>query len=116
MIAVMCTQGTLKFQEIRDECPTNKWFPILTYVINGEQVLLLFSDQKVAKQFIKRNLPKDWLHGAIELTDDDEKMLRERFKVREMNYPNLMKDLPGIEWKEEVLELDERPNFHVSRL
>lgn len=100
----------------RDECRSNKWFPILTYILDGQQVVPVFSDTKVARNFIKRNLPKDWLHGAITLSDDDAAELSKKFQVRELNYPNLMKDLPGIEWKEEVIELDTEPDFMVSKL
>lgn len=116
MLVAMCTNGSLALNEVRDECRSNKWFPILTYILDGVQVVPVFSDPKVARQFIKRNLPKDWLHGAIELSDSEEVFLKSRYQVREMNYPNLMKDLPGIEWKEEVLELESEPDFRIGKL
>lgn len=116
LCAIMCTQGNLSCQDIKNECRKDKWFPILTYVVNGTKNLPLFSDPNKAKKFIKRNLPKNWLQGVIQLTDEDVVQLRSKFNVLDMNYPNIVRDLPGLQWVEEVIELNVEPDFVVSTL
>jgi hypothetical protein len=119
MIAVLCTDGQMNLQHVQSECISGKWVPLLVYTIEGEEgvVIPLFHDQKTARSFIKRNLPKDWVHGGVELTDRDIDWIKDKgWKIREMNYPNKVTDLLGLKFTMEILEFAEEPGFTVGKL
>ena len=118
MIAILCTDGQMKLEEVRNECQPGKWVPLFIYTVAGESfpTIPLFHDEKTAKAFIKRNLPKDWLHGGVALTERDIQWMKDKgWQIREMSYPNRMTDLKNIKFGFEILEFGEEPEFRISR-
>lgn len=119
MIAILCADGQLKVNDIKTECVKGKWVPILTYSIEGEDGthVPLFHDDKTARSYIKRNLPKDWVHGGIVLTDEEVQWIKDKgWTIREMSYPNKMCDIPGLKFGLEILEFSSEPGWTVGRL
>lgn len=119
MIAILCTDGQMHLNEIRKECQTEKWVPLFSYTENDDPtpIIPIFSNQNILKSFIKRNLPKEWLRGGVDLCDEDlEKMKARGWRLREMTFPNKLKGLKNIKFGLEILELDEKPDLHVSAL
>lgn len=119
MIAILCTDGQMHLNEIRKECQAEKWVPLFSYTENDDPtpIIPIFSNQNILKSFIKRNLPKEWLRGGVDLCDEDlEKMKARGWRLREMTFPNKLKGLKNIKFGLEILELDEKPDLHVSAL
>lgn len=119
MIAILCTDGQLKLSEIKNECQNEQWVPIFTYTQDDDPtpIVPVFSNQNVAKSFIKRNLPKDWLHGGVDLCPEYiEKMKEKGWRIREMSFPNKLKGLKNVKFGLEVFELDEKPDLEMSKL
>ena len=72
MIAIIYTDGVIKCDDLKNECQQQKWIPITVYRDKNDNITVIcFEDVKIAKQFAKRNFPKEWIKGAISLTDDD---------------------------------------------
>ena len=114
MIAILCTDGQMKLDEVRNECVPGKWVPLFVFRVNPSDppTVPIFQEEKTARQFIKRNLPKGWMHGGAELTDRDIQWMKDKgWILREMDYPHLVKDyLIGLE----ILEFGDQPDFKVS--
>lgn len=116
MLAIICTDGQMQIADIRKECKSEKWIPIFVYKTSEETVIPVFHDNFVAKSFIKRNLPNDWVRGAIILTDEDIAWIKDKgWKIREMTYPNKLTGLKDIQMTFEILELRSEPDFKTSR-
>lgn len=109
----------MKLDEVRNECQPGKWVPLLTIKTEDSDItsVPLFHDDKSARQFIKRNLPKEWLHGGVVMADDDLDSLRAKgLKLEEMSYPRRLVDIPGLTFGMEIHEFAVEPGFHVGRL
>ncbi len=116
MIAILCTEGRMKHHEIKDECPAGKWAPIFCYRENSKTIIPIFLEEQVAIAFVRRNLPRDWVKGAVVLTDRDlDWMKKKDWEVREMKYPNKLKDIKSINFDLEILEFEEQPDFFIKR-
>lgn len=117
MIAILCTEGRMKYHEIKEECPSGQWVPIFCYKENSKSIIPIFSDENVALAFVRRNLPKDWVKGAVLLTDRDLEWIKNKgWEIRKMNYPNKLKDLKNIKFDLEILEFEEQPDFFTKRV
>lgn len=119
MFAILCTDGQMNLEEVRNECQPGQWVPLFTYTEGDDPtpIIPLFHDQKTAKSFIKRNLPKDWLHGGVQLTDEDIAWIKNKgWRIREMTYPNRLTDLKHITFGMEILEFSTKPDMHYGRL
>lgn len=112
MIAVLYTNGEMELEELRKECPDNKWSPILGICENEEITIPLFHDLKTCRTFINRNLPKDVVKGSIVLNDIDLAWIKEQnWNVKFMSYPN---KLDSNSFQIQIIYFDEHPEF-VSR-
>lgn len=115
MWAVLCTDGEMDSQAVRNECVSQKWVPLFVYRINPEDspIVPTFNDPLVAKKFAKRNLSKDWVCGAVRLSDRDIEWIKDKkWVIREMTYPN---KVDNYHCGFEILEYDESPEFRTSR-
>jgi hypothetical protein len=114
LIAILCTEGQMDQTEVHKECKAGKWAPIFVWREGDKTIVPLFHDAKNSKSFIRRNLPADWPKGGVVLTEDDVKNMRDNgWEVREMTFPNIIKDLPGITFGMEILEFDALDVFSV---
>jgi hypothetical protein len=104
----------MDLSEVRNECVPGKWVPIFGFRSNSEDspTIPLFHNEETAKKFIKRNLPKEWWHGGVELTDADIEWMKSKgWILKEMNFPHLV---TNYKYGVEILEFSEQPNFRVS--
>lgn len=117
MIAILCTEGRMKYQEIKEECPSGKWAPIFCYIEDSKTKVPVFFEEQVAIAFVRRNLPKDWVKGAVILTDRDLEWIKNKgWEIRQMSYPNKLKDIKNIKFDLEILEFEEQPDFFAKRV
>jgi hypothetical protein len=113
-LAVLCTDGLLNLQDIKNECKTQKWFPIFMYRDKEETFVPLFNDNQTVISFIKRSMPPNWAKGRIELTDEDINWIKNKgWKIREMTYPH---KVDKFEMGFEILQLSEEPDLITSYL
>jgi hypothetical protein len=116
MIAIICTDGQMEITDIRKECKSQRWIPIFVYRTAQEIVVPLFSDDYVAKSFIKRNFPPNWVRGGIILSNEDVAWIKSKgWKIRQMSYPNKLTGLKDIEMSFEIIQLADEPDFKTSR-
>lgn len=114
VLAIIFTDGVLTHGEMQKECKSGKWIPILLYKDGESKIVPIFTDEQICKNFIKRNLPKDWNHGAIILSENNIDFLENKgCKFRNMTYPN---KIPFEKMTFEILELETVPDFHVGYL
>lgn len=117
MIAILYTDGRMKYHEIKEECVSGQWAPIFCYRENSNSVIPIFSDEKIAMAFVRRNLPKDWVKGGILLTERDIEVMKNKgCTFREMNYPNKLVDIKNIKFDLEILEFEQKPDFFAKNI
>lgn len=98
------------------ECPSQKWAPIFAYYENELTYIPLFYDQITVKKFAKRNLPKDWLQGAVFMIPENITWMENKgWKMKTFVFPQLMTNKPGITVGFEIMEFLEKPEIKVSR-
>lgn len=118
MICILFTDGVLKLHEI-DECKKEKWVPLCVYrekSTDGVPTVIGFDNQEIAKKFAKRNLPKDWLRGCVELVEEDVAWIKDKgWKIEVFTFPKLMKNHSLYEISFEVVELSGEPELHYQR-
>ena len=114
-IVIVYTDGEMKANDIKRECCSGKWSPIFCYRQGSKTTIPLFSDQRIALNFIKRNLLRHWDRGGTIITDKDIEFIENKgWEIRRMDYPNKLKDLPDVKFDFEILEFDERPDFKIQ--
>jgi hypothetical protein len=119
MFAIICTDGQITLSQLRSECVKGKWVPLLIYRNKETKlpILPIFNSLDIARQFSKRNLPKEWLKGCVSLTDVDMVAIDNRGLSTEIfDFPRKMTDLPDIEFDLEIHEFAEEPNFRAGKL
>jgi hypothetical protein len=118
MMAILCSDGQINLQELMKECVPGKWIPLLILKRqNKPPILPIFNLTEVAKTFIKRNLPKNWSHGAICLCEDDiEKIKSKGWEMEIFNFPRKVTDLQDMSLDFEIHEFSEVPDFLTSRM
>lgn len=116
MYAVLCSDGMIDVTAILKECRHQKWAPIVSYRKNSAPAITIipvFDDPNIAKNFAKRNLPKDWLRGAVFLTPKNiEWIAKKGWEIEEMNFPKLVRDLP-ITLGFEILDFFDKPEVVI---
>jgi hypothetical protein len=119
MIAILCTDGQMNFGDVTKECVEGKWIPLLIYKQKKEETIYLpvFSIETTAKDFIKRNLPKPWIHGGVYLTDDDLKEIDNRgWKLDHITFPRKILNNPDFELGFEIHEFQSETDYKVGRI
>ena len=112
MIAIINTDGQMKISEIQKECISGKWIPLLIYKINNKKVIPVFNLTDIARNFIKRNLPKSWTHGCVFLADTDiEKIIKTGLEIQPFEFPRKINENPDIKFDFEIHEFLEEPDF-----
>lgn len=117
MMAILCSDGQINLSEIHKECITQKWIPLLVYRhINQDTVYLpVFSIEDTARNFIKRNLPKKWLHAGIWLSDGDlEKIESSGWHLEHFSFPRKICDNTSIKLGFEIHEFATEPDFQYK--
>lgn len=93
MLAAFCTEGQMNLSDVIKECGGDRWIPLLVIKAENKTVLPTFIDSEVCRKFCKRNLPKNWVYGCVNLTHEDiESLAKKDLDVLELAYPRLLKD------------------------
>lgn len=115
MIAIINTDGQIKINEIQKECIAGKWIPLLILNKNNKKILPVFNLPDIARNFIKRNLPKNWTHGCVFLSDSDiEKILKNGWEIQPFDFPRKLNESPEVEFDFEIHEFVEQPDFKCT--
>lgn len=113
MIAIIYTDGLIKCDDLKNECQHQKWIPITVYKDKNHNITVIcFEDVKIAKQFAKRNFPKEWIKGAISLADDDIEFIKNKnWKIEIMTYPRLLNSHHEYKLGFEIIDFADEPKM-----
>jgi len=115
MIAIICTDGQLSHKDIQRECIKQKWIPLLTLKSQEKTILPVFNLADIAYKFVVRNLPKEWKHGCVHLTNDDiATIIKKNWTIQPMDFPRKIKDNPEFEMSFEIHEFTEEPDYRMG--
>ena len=108
---IVCTQGEMSYQDVLRECKSQKWVPILVMRLEeGPPIIPCFESTEVARNFARRNLPKSWLRGVVNLTMRDTQWIDKKgWRIVLYDFPKKLKDV--VPFDIEVLEYDEEPKI-----
>jgi len=118
MIAILYTDGQMRLNEVSRECVSGKWIPVLVYRIKDSEapILPVFLLQDTARAFSKRNLPKNWQHGAVTLTDEDVAAIKARGWLLDLyHFPKRICDREDLEIGFEIHEFEDTPLMRTTR-
>ena len=104
---LFCTQGYMSTKEFKEECTAGKWLPILVMRVgdNAEPIMPMFDSAEIAAKFVKRNLPKGWVCGTVNLRLKDAHWMDNRgWKAIKYDYPKLLKDV--VKFDVEIIEFE----------
>lgn len=108
---IICTQGLMDLTAIRRECRDQSWCPILVYNKDGNRTIPYFKNIQTANSFRKRNFPKEWIGGVVDLTPIDIQTLSN--KGLNWEYLDFPKKMPLI-FEVEIHEFAEKPLLYVN--
>jgi len=110
---IFCTQGQMTPQEFRKECGSECWLPILIFRNPGDQTIVVpvFESREIAKRFARKNLPRDWYCGTLNMRMRDAEWMDNRgWRAIKYNYPHKMTD--KVEFDIEILEFE--PDYKMT--
>ena len=94
-------------KELKEECTAGKWLPILVMRTDegAKPIVPMFDSTKVAAKFVKRNLPRGWLCGTVNMRLKDAQWMDDNgWKAIKFDYPRIMKDI--VEFDIEIFEFE----------
>lgn len=118
VIAVLYTDGQMRVENISKECVSGKWIPILVYRHKNSEtpVVPVFLIQDTARTFSKRNLPKEWQHGAVTLSEEDIEIIKKKGWIFELfHFPKKICDRDDLDIGFEIHEFDDTPLMRTSK-
>lgn len=102
----------MKLQDMRNECLTGKWVPLVVFRQDGKTILPVFESMAIAQRFARRNFPKKWLTGAVNLdTRDSELLAGKNIQITIFQFPRKLGD--GVELDIEIHEYDPDKELEV---
>jgi len=107
--AVIWTEGEMTNQQVINECPDNQIVPLLAiYDKENNPTIVLFKNQSIGLQFIKRNVPKGHPQALFRLADEDfEKFQTLGWNIELWDFPRKIQNLNhGLEIYE-IVEIPE---------
>ncbi|MCK9557761.1 MAG: hypothetical protein M0R50_06940 [Candidatus Cloacimonetes bacterium] len=105
----------MTLKELKDECTSGKWLPILVMRANdnGKPILPMFDTASLAAKFCKRNLPPNWLCGIVDLRLRDAQWMDDNgWKAIKFDYPRKLSDI--VEFDVEVVEFEPEHNLVIK--
>lgn len=116
MFVIIFSNGQVNLSELSFECREKKWIPLAAIKHNSGAIQIpCFDTVELAKQFAKRNLPKEWIRGAIQLGEKEiDFIIKKGWAFKKFTYPNLLKDKTDIEFSFEILDFCEKPELLYS--
>lgn len=120
MIAILFTDGQIKLNEVYDECSQGQWIPVMVYRPKGQPeappTVIVCNTEDTAKRFVKRNLDKKWLQGAILLGDEEIKWIKDKgWNIEVIEWPRKILGHPDLNVGFEIIEFAAKPDVHCSR-
>jgi hypothetical protein len=92
-------------KEFREECSSGKWLPILVMRTEEKIIVPIFDTALMAGQFVKRNLPQNWLCGVVDLQVKDAQLMDDRgWEAIKFTFPRKLKDV--VDFDVEILEFE----------
>jgi hypothetical protein len=89
--AVSC-DGQMTAQEMLSELQKDKVCPVMCYEENGENIVPLFSNARIAEKFTRRNTPRNWTVGTMEAHQDNiDQLEKNGYRVEETDWPKKRK-------------------------
>ena len=86
----------MSYHEMVKEFQQDNIAPVLALVKDTKTTILMFSNAKVAKQFARRNLPKDWINGNLLVHEDDfETIKKAGWETYRFTFPRRLRDTEG---------------------
>ncbi len=105
IFCILCGHGHMSYNDMIKECKKENWLPILVIRTEEGPVVPLFTSEKIATQFIRRNLSKSWTCGVVVMTlRDAEWMDKNGWRALEFSFPKKLKDV--VEFDVEILECE----------
>lgn len=88
MWVALSGDGQMTRAQMLNELQTDRVCPILTYVSDGQALVPLFATADLAFQFAKRNTPRDYSVGVMEVDDEDKAALvKDGFAFEVLDWP-----------------------------
>lgn len=86
---LVSNHGVMSTQEMFRELAEDQVAPLLALnKANGVTVVLIFSSSSLCLKFAKRNLPKDWVNGEMEVHADDLQFIEDKgWEVERLSWP-----------------------------
>lgn len=116
MIAALYSSGQIELNELSIECKKSRWVPIAVLrCLDGSTVIPTFISESTAKDFSKRNFPKEWVIGAVILSENDIDFIKKKcWKIMTLNYPKLFTSHPEYKLDFEIIDFNDEPNLAYS--
>ncbi len=90
--AVIYNDGNLEREDFQQECVKQGWVPIIVLKDKEEKgsvTVPIFTDPKIAHDFMRRNLSPDVVSGLLTIIDKDMRDIKEKgWEIRFFDYPN----------------------------
>lgn len=115
--ACLYSDGHVHLKDVGKECIKEQWIPIAIYrMADGQPTVILFKSQELVRKFGKRNLPSNWTHGAVQLSQKNlDWLITKNLNLEVFDFPKKLKDNPDIELGFEVMEFQDEPDLHYRR-
>ncbi len=68
---IICGHGQISLDDARTECQSANIAPLLVVRTQTEAILPCFGSAKLARKFVRWNLPPDWVWGVVNLRAGD---------------------------------------------
>jgi hypothetical protein len=104
---LFCAQNHMTIKELKEECTAGKWLPMLIMQADDNSPIIpIFDTVDIAVRFAKKNLPKEWVCGIVDIKLRDAKWMDEKgWKAIKFTYPRKLKDI--VKFNVEILEYDQ---------
>lgn len=116
LYAILYTEGEIDMKALEEECYKERWVPLLGLEPregNGPLILLCVKDVTVGVNVIKRNMPKGWVPGLIEMPwqeIDHAKSIG--WKIEVLTYPKRVMSHPDYKVVSLIHHFQEAPEYH----
>jgi hypothetical protein len=114
--AVINPDGVLTPKELKEECQTENWAPVLVVRTPSDIMAPLFRDPNICIDFIKRNLPANQMVGIIGFSEVDlYRFTDQGWRVEWHTYPKMYTSRPGHSLEVGVIPSDFELHFNKNR-
>jgi hypothetical protein len=84
--------GQMSAQEMLKELQGDKVCPIMAYEEDGIKIVPIFKSIKTAQKFAKRNTPREYIIGTMEIVEHDYDQIKAKgYETRLLEFPNKRK-------------------------